>query len=191
MDLDQYELPPLPPAGLFDVRFGSGRVAEDINSTIQAIEMRGMTYPVKVKVENTDIRLQDVTGKQINENVKSGEEITISNANIDKIMVSEQLIPDKYSLEQNYPNPFNPSTTIRFSIPKEIQVNLSVYNILGEKVKELKNEFMKPGYFEVEFDASTYSFRCLFLQNTGGKFYSDKKDDSLEVISRGLLLAKS
>jgi len=47
------------------------------------------------------------------------------------------------------PNPFNPVTTIRFSIPKEIMVNLSVFNVLGEKVCELKNEVMKPDYYQV------------------------------------------
>ena len=59
----------------------------------------------------------------------------------------------EFALEQNYPNPFNPTTTIKFSIPKETPVNLSIYNILGEQVKELKNEVMKPGYYEVEFSA--------------------------------------
>jgi hypothetical protein len=57
-------------------------------------------------------------------------------------------------LLQNYPNPFNPVTKIKFTVPKEIRVSLTVYNILGEKVKELKNELMKPGYYEVNFDAS-------------------------------------
>ena len=175
VDLNQYELPPLPPAGIFDVRFASGRVAEDINSNFQTIEMRGIKYPVKVKVENMDIRLQDETGKQINVNVKSGEEITISNPNINKLMVSGNLTPDQFALEQNFPNPFNPATTIRFSIPIEVQVNLSVYNILGEKVRELKNEVMKPGYFEVKFDASTIASGVYFYRLKAGEFIQTKK----------------
>jgi hypothetical protein len=175
VDLNRYELPPLPPEGLFDVRFGSGRVAEDISSSAQSIEMRGMTYPVKVKVENMDIRLMDETGKLINTNVKDGEEITIANANINKVMVSGELIPDKYAVEQNYPNPFNAMTTVRFSIPKEVQVNLSVYNILGEKVKEFKNEVMKPGYFEVKFDASTIASGVYFYRIKAGDFVQTKK----------------
>ncbi len=176
VDLDQYELPPLPPAGLFDVRFSSGRAAEDINSAIQAIEMRGMTYPVKVKVENTDIRLQDVTGKQINENVKSGEEITISNANIDKIMVSEQLIPDKYSLEQNYPNPFNPSTTIEFSLPENVKtVKVTIYNVLGQKVAELVNGSMPAGKYQYQWDAKDLASGMYIYELRTDKFVSIKK----------------
>ncbi len=175
VDLNQYELPPLPPAGNFDIRFGSGRIAEEITSEFKTISLSGITYPVKVKVVNMDIRLQDVTGKEINTNVKSGEEVTISNQNIDKLMVSGQLIPEKYALEQNFPNPFNPTTTIRFSIPKEVQVNLSVYNILGEKVKELKNEVMKPGYFEVNFDASAMASGVYIYRIKAGDFVQTKK----------------
>jgi len=114
VDLNNYELPPVPPSGMFDIRFGSDRRAEDINSSIQSVEMSGIEYPITVKVEGMDIRLQDETGNQINKNIKSGEEITISNAQINKLMVTGEMIPDVYSLEQNYPNPFNPSTTIEF-----------------------------------------------------------------------------
>ena len=174
VDLNKYELPPIPPAGIFDVRFGSGRIAEDLSKG-QSIEMSGIEYPVKVKVENTDISLQDLTGKEINTNIKAGEEITITNSNINKIMVSGNLIPDKYSLEQNYPNPFNPSTTIRFSVPKEVPVNLSVYNILGEKVKELKNEVMKPGYYEIEFDATSVASGVYLYRIKAGDFVQTKK----------------
>ncbi len=176
VDLNQYELPPLPPAGLFDVRFGSGRIAEDINSAVQSIEMRGITYPVKVKVENVDIRLQDVTGKEINANVKAGEEITISNPNIDKIMVSVNLIPDKYSLEQNYPNPFNPSTTIEFSLPENVKnVRVSIYNILGQKVAELVNGSMLAGKYQYQWNAKDLASGIYIYELRTEKFVSIKK----------------
>ncbi len=174
-DLNLYELPPQPPAGIFDIRFSSGRIAEELNKDFKSIEMNGINYPVKVKLENTEIRLMDMTGKEINVNLKSGEEITISNANINKLMVSEQFIPDKYSLEQNYPNPFNATTTLRFSFPKEVRVNLSLYNILGEKIKELKNEVMKPGFYDIEFDASTIASGVYFYRIKAGDFVQTKK----------------
>lgn len=84
-------------------------------------------------------------------------------------------VPLEFSLRQNYPNPFNPSTTIGFSIPKEVQVNLSVYNILGEKVKELKNEVMKPSSYEVEFDASTVASGVYFYIIKAGDIVQTKK----------------
>ena len=175
VDLDKYELPPLPPAGLFDVRFGSGRVAEDINSSAQSIEMSGMQYPIKVRVEKMDISLQDVTGKQLNVNIKSGEEITISNANINKLMVSGNLIPDKFALEQNYPNPFNPSTTIEFSIPEAANVSLTIYNMLGQKVAELVNGKLEAGRYNYQWNAKNVATGMYIYELRTEKFVSIKK----------------
>ena len=176
VDLDQYDLPPLPPAGLFDVRFGSGRVAEDINSSAQSIEMSGVTFPVKVKVENMDIRLQDATGKIVNTNVKAGEEVTISNGNIDKLMVSGSLIPDKYALEQNYPNPFNPSTTIEFSLPENVNnVRVSIYNLLGERVAEIVNGAMVAGKYQYQWNAKDLASGMYIYELRTEKFVSIKK----------------
>jgi len=61
-------------------------------------------------------------------------------------------VPDKFALEQNYPNPFNPETVIRFALPTESHVSLSIYNLLGEKVAELLNEFRNSGTYEVKWN---------------------------------------
>ncbi|MGD8780485.1 MAG: T9SS type A sorting domain-containing protein [Ignavibacteria bacterium] len=73
-------------------------------------------------------------------------------------------LPAEYELKQNYPNPFNPETTINFALPETQLVNLSIYNILGEKIKELVNEELEPGFHSVFFDGSglasgTYIYR--------------------------------
>ncbi|MBK9099349.1 MAG: hypothetical protein IPM14_14780 [bacterium] len=59
VDLSQYDLPPAPPAGMFDIRYESGRIAEDINSSLKTIDLSGVTYPLTVRVEGMDIRLMD------------------------------------------------------------------------------------------------------------------------------------
>ena len=63
-------------------------------------------------------------------------------------------IPDQYSLDQNYPNPFNPVTNIKFSLPKSGHVKIEIYNILGQHVASVLNEFKSVGYHIVQFDAS-------------------------------------
>ncbi len=82
---------------------------------------------------------------------------------------------DVFRLSQNYPNPFNPSTTIDFSVPREELVNLSVYNILGEKIKELKHEVMQPGTYEVNFDASGLPSGVYIYKIRAGNFIRSEK----------------
>jgi len=59
---------------------------------------------------------------------------------------SEQDIPAVLTVAQNYPNPFNPTTTIKFSIPAESNVKLTVYNIRGQRVATLVDDTLTPGY---------------------------------------------
>ncbi len=65
--------------------------------------------------------------------------------------------PAEFGISQNYPNPFNPTTTIEFTLPKDSDVMLKVYNILGQEVSTLVNKQMKAGYHKVKFDASSAS----------------------------------
>jgi hypothetical protein len=61
------------------------------------------------------------------------------------------------SLGWNHPNPFNPSTTINYSIEKNSRVNLSIYNVSGQLVKTLVNEFKPRGSYSVIWDATNAS----------------------------------
>lgn len=80
-----------------------------------------------------------------------------------------------YSLEQNYPNPFNPETKIRFTIPNSSVVNLSVYNSLGQVVKELVNGNYEHGLHEVIFDAKNLSSGIYFVRMKAENFSQIKK----------------
>ena len=62
-------------------------------------------------------------------------------------------VPQNFSLNQNYPNPFNPSTRIEFTLPKESNVRLEIYNLLGECVATVVDETKPSGYYSVEFSA--------------------------------------
>jgi hypothetical protein len=138
--------------------------------------MTGIEYPVKVKVENMDIRLQDESGNKIDKNVKSGEEIIISNTSINKLMVSGELIPDVYALEQNYPNPFNPSTTIEFSLPEDVSnVMLTIYDILGQRVTQLVNTSLKAGKYKYQWNAGHIATGMYIYELRTDKFVSIKK----------------
>jgi len=66
-------------------------------------------------------------------------------------------IPKEVHLQQNYPNPFNPITTISFSLPKAGEVNLNIYNILGEKIQTLVNKTLHAGQHYYQWDASQFA----------------------------------
>jgi hypothetical protein len=78
-------------------------------------------------------------------------------------------------LYQNFPNPFNPSTTIRFSIPEAGIVNLSIYNLLGEKVGEVLNRELVSGSYEFTYDASSLSSGIYFYTIKAGNYSATKK----------------
>ncbi len=80
-----------------------------------------------------------------------------------------------FKLEQNYPNPFNPSTKIEFSIPAQSQVELKVFNILGQEVSTLVNESLKAGNHVVTFDASRLATGVYLYRIKAGSFVSTKK----------------
>ena len=91
-------------------------------------------------------------------------------------------IPTEFILYQNYPNPFNPITTIKYSIPnvistegRNLNVTLKVYDVLGNEVATLVNEFRNAGSYEVNFNASSLSSGIYFYQLQVGSFIQSKK----------------
>ena len=153
VDLSLYELPPPPPTGMFDVRFTSGRIAEDIRGSSKIIEISGANYPITIRAEKINLYIQDISGELINNVVKAGESLTINNK-ISTIKVSDFTIPEKYELKQNYPNPFNPNTTIEFSLPEDVtNAELTIYNTLGQKVDELVNGLLTAGNYKYKWNA--------------------------------------
>jgi hypothetical protein len=80
-----------------------------------------------------------------------------------------------YSLSQNYPNPFNPHTRIAFSLASEEHVVIKLYNILGQEVFTILNNNLKPGNYEIKFEASYLSSGIYFYIMTAGNFKDTKK----------------
>jgi hypothetical protein len=87
----------------------------------------------------------------------------------------EDVLPLTYKLEQNYPNPFNPSTTIRFEIPKQSHVTLTIYDILGREVASLVNETLDAGAYNTDWNAERYPSGVYFYKFEASNFLSVKK----------------
>ncbi len=89
-------------------------------------------------------------------------------------LVSDML-PTEFALGQNYPNPFNPVTTIRFAVPRQSNVTIVAYNILGQIVRTLVDEDVVPGIHSVRFDAHDFSSGVYFYVMRAGKFSQARK----------------
>lgn len=83
--------------------------------------------------------------------------------------------PVEFALDQNYPNPFNPATTINYSIPEAGNVEIKVYDILGNEVANLVNEAKTPGNYAVEFDASSFASGIYIYTLKANNFVQTKK----------------
>jgi len=88
---------------------------------------------------------------------------------------SLETIPVQFNLYQNYPNPFNPVTNIRFDVPFTQKVELSVYDVLGRKVKELYNDIATAGQYTFEFNAADLASGVYFYRIKTDSFNAAKK----------------
>ncbi len=94
-------------------------------------------------------------------------------------------LPEDFSVSQNYPNPFNPICNIDYALPTDCQVNLAVYNVLGQRVKLLVDEYQSAGYRSVTWDGTNEQGQEMA---TGVYFYRIQAGDFIQ--SKKMLLMK-
>jgi flagellar hook assembly protein FlgD len=94
-------------------------------------------------------------------------------------------LPSTFALNQNYPNPFNPTTTISFSLNKRQIIDLSIYNLLGQKVRTLYSGWASAGNHDIKWDATNYAGEKVA---SGIYFYKLSGDE--ETASRKMTLLK-
>ncbi|MEP0860037.1 MAG: T9SS type A sorting domain-containing protein [Ignavibacterium sp.] len=84
-------------------------------------------------------------------------------------------LPLEFNLYQNFPNPFNPGTRIAYSIPKDEVVTIKIFDLLGNEIKTLVDEFQTQNYYEIQFNAENLSSGIYFYQMKAGEFIQTKK----------------
>lgn len=169
------EMPPLPPEGVFDVRYATNNMYADKEENI--IKISSAVYPVTISWNAGDQLNAKIYigGKEVV--VENSGSVIVDNPDVKVVlkMNAEKLIPKEFGLAQNYPNPFNPVTMISYQLPKDEFVELRVYNLLGQEVRTLINEVQEAGYYEISFDASALPSGVYFYKITAGSFTSVKK----------------
>ena len=195
LTLLRYELPPKPPDGAFDARFGSNRFLEVLpqkfDSTDLTVEVQTGHYPVSLSwhISQSGIKYYAIenrnAGMRITQLSGNGS-LVISDSSeqaftlrcvptIASVQERGKSLPINIGLEQNYPNPFNPSTIIRFDLPESQHIDLSVYDITGRKITTLANGKYSAGNHEATFNGSTYSSGVYIVRLiTNGQTFSNK-----------------
>lgn len=125
--------------------------------------------------DNTDVEAIDV----IDSDVYAGTSRTLWRRPLSELVSRVVTVvsppPFGYSLLQNYPNPFNPATTIRFQLPRDSQVTLKVYDVLGREVATLVNGVESAGRYRLVLDASRLPSGVYFYRLQAGKFTETRK----------------
>jgi len=99
---------------------------------------------------------------------------------IHPLSIDEASLPTEYAIHQNYPNPFNPVTTLRYDLPENALVNITIYDMLGREVKTLINQTQDAGYKSIIWDATNdygkpVSAGIYLYQIQAGEYISTKK----------------
>ncbi len=170
--LQQFELPPVPGQGAFDVRFASQRImeiAEPNEKSTFPIEISSAEYPVTLEwnLKNSMSGSALILNNETLVLEKSGS-IVLNEppGRIGITLGGHPSTPDRFALFQNYPNPFNPTTDIRFEIGDRSFVSVKVFDILGHEVQTLLESELSPGMYNRTFDAAALSSGIYFLRMT-------------------------
>ena len=102
------------------------------------------------------------------------------NASAAVLSINGELLPEVFSLHQNYPNPFNPVTKLRYDLPENGHVNITIYDMLGREVKTLITQTQAAGYRSIIWDATNdygkpVSAGIYLYQIQAGEYISTKK----------------
>lgn len=116
---------------------------------IEATNNSYMSIPVKFMGNERDIAFVTLEGIKL-----AGADGSLINTVARTNSSEVKVIPGAFALHQNFPNPFNPSTEIRFDLPEAGNVNLAIYNLMGQKIRTLSSDNMTPGYHAIIWDGT-------------------------------------
>jgi len=132
-------LPPTPPLGLFDVRFGSGRSVADIGNDdgLRQIETQGLEVPMTIKLTGAE-EGQSVRLRHSGETTRlTAERSSATLSSTEALAVGLQATPEAFALKKTYPNPASGRATVEYALPEPADVTIAVYDVLGRRVATL------------------------------------------------------
>jgi hypothetical protein len=175
------ELPPMPPTGIFDLRFGSNRNCEMISNGMAnefPVLVTTEQFPVTVNWKNNDQSTNFFLKIDADSILLDGEGTIQIPGNGSEISIVAKPSGEnirEYSLDQNYPNPFNPQTVITYYLPVRAQIEISIYNIRGQKLTTLINKIQAAGIYHLSWNASRFASGVYFYKMETADFSQTRK----------------
>jgi len=140
----------------------------------QYYEARGYNKTKLAVIESRIEKFTPSSREELNEKVNQDINVILGVGNVET--ARNNVVPQIFRLYQNYPNPFNPLTTIKYDIPRDVNVTITIYDLLGRQVAViLKNEFRKAGRYEEKWNGNNYSSGVYFYRIEAGSFVDAMK----------------
>lgn len=159
------------------------KISEDSATVSQAITY---SYQLICDADSSNDEIAKDIGDKINNGLVVGAEVIPSSTPVITYYIAgedapqDRLLPKAFSLSHNYPNPFNPQTVIEYALPHDCEVRITIYNILGQKVRTLVDESQEAGYMQIEWDSKNehgdeVASGVYFYRIKAGDFTQSKK----------------
>lgn len=146
-----------------------------VNGEIYKTTNNGVSWSLMVSpVNNQVIKKIYIVNNTVSYAVGTGGTVLKLSGNLTGTGNNSSL-PSSFKLDQNFPNPFNPSTDIRFSVPVQSLVRITLYDIQGKEVADIVNETKPAGNYSVRFDGSNLASGVYLCRMTSGSFSDIKK----------------
>lgn len=171
IDVNVFELPPVPPANLFDLRFADGKYLTTQNESV--IQLQGVTYPLTLTIDNPSARYtfyDAATGEYLGtiyEGSKAGN-IEVKSEKSNAIKVLRSVVATEGFSAVAYPNPIADKGTVAYNLPENGNVQISLFDVLGNEVQNLFNGFATAGYHTLDINAANLASGRYILKVTAG-----------------------
>ena len=184
----RFELPPVPPGEMFDVRFANGYGAASFSSADglegvaeeHRVELQGAAFPIEVRLETDreEERFTLMAGQEEFTLSKEQPSVQIQQST-GRFAVAPAPTPAAFRLGKAHPNPIQNRATVEYALPENAEVSIVVYDLLGRQVARLVDGKRKTGLYQAQVDASKLASGKYFVRMHAGSF---QKTRSLTVV---------
>jgi hypothetical protein len=174
--LQRAALPPVPPSGIFDVRFEGGRsVAEASGDALRPIQTQGLKAPVTLELANAS-EGQSIQVRHAGETTRlTAESPSAKLSSTEDLAVGLQAAPEAFALKKTYPNPAGGRATVEYALPEQSGVTIAVYDVLGRRVATLADGREEAGRHTAVLDAGQLPSGTYFVRMRAEGFQQTRR----------------